>query len=775
MMRALALLWLAVVAIAGLYLGVRIHDGVRFRTDILALLPREDRDPELQKATDSVSDALARQVVLLVGHTDRAAARSSASAIAEALTASGTMELNAATFSSERLKQIGERYFPYRAGLLSAADRERLQQGRAQEIATRALSQIYGLVGMADARLLKVDPYLLMPAFLSDLPLPASRLTLDDGMLTTGDGETTWIMLAGHIVGDPYSLDAQERVARTLDGAIAAQREAAHKDLKLLRLGAVFFARAGGQQAIHESSMIGIASAIGTVLLILAVFRALTPLWLNLLAVATGIVVTSAACLAIFGELHVAALLFGVSLIGITIDYGLQYCAELFAPVEAPPRERLRRVLTGITVGVASVTIGYLTLLLAPFPGLHQIGAFAAIGLLASWTTVVLWLPALDRSRQPVHHSPLISVARRSIMLWRDPRRRNARLVVFAILAGVAVVGLSRLTADDDVRRMQSLSPELVAEQSKIQTLTGIGAASQFFLVQARDEETALQREEQLAERLHPLVRDQALRGFQSPAQYVPSAARQAENRALVREHLFGPLLDDYLAQLNLTDSPDIPPVDSPPLRLSDVIDRSGPLGFLASLILPGDDATHVVILDGVADRTAVAGAAAGIEGVRFTDPAVQFSALLGKYRIRAVMLLVASALLMLPLLVWRYGLRNGLKVLLPTALAVILAPAVRGLAGGTFTFFDAMALVLVLSVGIDYAVFLAETDNERAPVTMLAVALAATATLLSFGLLALSSAAAVHAFGTTMLTGVLFALVLAPLTTGIHKELRQR
>jgi predicted exporter len=773
-MRALALLWLAVVSVAGLYLGVRIHDGVRFRTDILALLPREDRDPELQKATDNVSDALARQVVLLVGHTDRAAARSSAAAIAEALTASGTIELNASTFSSERLKQIGERYFPYRSGLLSAPDRERLQQGRAQEIATRALSQVYGLVGMADARLLKADPYLLMPAFLSDLPLPASRLTLDDGMLTARDGNTTWIMLAGRIAGDPYSLDVQDRVAHVVDAATSAQRDA-HGGIELLRLGAVFFARAGGQQAIHESSMIGIASAIGTVLLILAVFRALTPLWLNLLAVATGIVVTSAACLAIFGELHVAALLFGVSLIGITIDYGLQYCAELFAPVEAPPRERLRRVLTGITVGVASVTIGYLTLLLAPFPGLHQIGAFAAIGLLASWTTVVLWLPALDRSKRPLHGSAMIAVARRFIMLWRDPRRRHARLAVFAILAAVAVIGLSRLTADDDVRRMQSLSPELVAEQSKIQTLTGIGATSQFFLVQARDEETALQREEQLADRLRPLVRDRALHGFQSPAQYVPSATRQAENRSLVREQLFGPLLNDYLAQLNLTDSPDIPPIDSPPLRLSDVIDRSSPLGFLASLILPGDGATQVVILDGVTDRSAVATAADGIEGVRFIDPAGQFSALLGKYRIRAVILLVASALLMMPLLVWRYGLRNGLKVLLPTALAVILAPAVRGLAGGTFTFFDAMALVLVLSVGIDYAVFLAETDGERAPVTLLAVALAATATLLSFGLLALSSAAAVHAFGTTMLTGVLFALVLAPLTTGIRKEMRQR
>ncbi|MGE5540454.1 MAG: MMPL family transporter [Gemmatimonas sp.] len=774
MTRLAAILWLLIVVAAGAYLAARVHEGLRFRTDILALLPREERDPAMQSANDAVGDALARHVVLLVGHPDRDSARAGASSIAAALEGSGAVELGASRFSGDRLRQLGERYFPHRGGLLSEDDRRRLLDGKADEIASRALAQVYGVVGMADARLLRADPYLLMPAFLAALPLPMSRLTLDDGMLTVRADGTTWILLAGRVLGDPYNLDVQERVTHALDTAMTAA-DAAHPGIGLLRLGAVFYARAGGEQALHESSMIGIASVIGSVVLVLAVFRSLTPLWLNLLAVAVGVVVTSAVCLLVFGELHVAALLFGVSLIGIAIDYGLQYCAELFAPDYAPPRERLRRVLTGITVGVLSVTIGYLTLLAAPFPGLHQIGAFAAVGLLASWTTVVLWLPALDRSQRPTHGAALLAAASRALSFWREPRRRPLRLSVFAAIAVAGGLGLLRVHADDDVRHMQSLSPTLVAEQDRLQALTGIGATSQFFLIRAADEETALEREEALSERLRPLVREGALQGFQSPAQFVPSAARQRDNRALVRDRLFGDTFADYLRRLNLDAPPIAPDADAAPLRLADVLDANGPLGFLSSLVLDtGNGATHVVILDGVKRRDAVASAADGLDDVRFVDPAGQFSALIGKYRVRGVMLLAASAALMAPLLLWRYGLRGGALVMVPTLVAVMLAPAARALFGAPFTFFDAMALVLVLSIGIDYAVFLAETDATRAPVTLLAVALAAATTLMSFGLLSLSSASAVHAFGTTMLIGVLTAVALAPLATGVGKARRR-
>jgi predicted exporter/lauroyl/myristoyl acyltransferase len=768
MRRLLALLWLALVVLAAGYLAIRLHDGLAFRTDLMALLPHEQQDPVLQRADDAVARAVSGRVMILVGAPERGSARDAAQKIGDALGRSGLIELAMGGFDKERLAGMGRVYFPYRRGLLAEGDRQRLIEGKGEEIANRALSQVFGFVGMGDAGLLRRDPFLLLPAFFGGLPLPMSRLSLDDGMLSLNAEGKTWVLLSGALTGEPYALDVQKRLSGVLDPTIETLGKT-HPDTQVLRLGAVFFAEAGAAQAIGETTRIGIASTLGTLLLVLVVFRALTPLWLTLLAIGVGVMTALSVSLWLFGELHVGALLFGVSLIGVAVDYTLQYCSEIFAPNPPPPSRRLRRVLTGITIGTATTIIGYLTLMLAPFPGLHQIAGFSVVGLFASWATVVLWLPALDRTRPPQHGRWMLAAAGWFLAAWEVPRYRTPRQVILGCLIVTGLAGLTRIQTDDDVRRMQSLSPPLVAQQVRLQRLIGSTAGSQFFLVQAPDDETALQREEALAGRLTPLV-GKALLGFQAPAQYVPSAARQRANRALVHGGLDGALQVRQVARLGLTDAP--APVDDggPVLTLPDAL-GSGVLGFLSMLILDGGGgAVHVVTLDGVTNLRALASVADGMPSVRFVDPAGDFSALLGKYRNRAIILLALSAALMAPLLAWRYGFSGGLRVLAPPLLAVALAPALRAIAGGHFTFFDAMALVLILSIGVDYAVFCAETGGERKPVTMLAVAMAAGTALMSFGLLAISGVLAVSAFGTTMAIGILLAFLLSPMARGVPR-----
>ncbi|OIR10091.1 hypothetical protein GALL_80190 [mine drainage metagenome] len=755
MRRALALLWLLVVTAALAYLGLRLSSGLVLRTDLLALLPHEADDAARRQADDAVTRALSSRLLFLVGDPDRGRARAAAARLGRRLAASGLAEVSSDAWGADRLRRMGALYAPYRQGLLSERDRALLRGGQAQAVARRALSQVFGFVGTTSAALVRADPFLLTSDFFTGLPLPLSRLGLDDGLLTVRDQGLTWVMVSARLLGQPYALDVQRRLDAALDLDSLTR---ATPGLRVLKLGAVFFAQAGADQAMRETSRIGIASMAGTVLVILLAFRALAPLGLGLLVIGTGVGTALAACLWLFGTLHVGALLFGVSLIGVAVDYALQYCTEIFAAA-APPAARLRRVFAGIGLGAATTIIGYLTLFLAPFPGLHQIAAFSAIGLAAAWLTVVLWLPALDRSRPPRHGRAMLAAAAALLAFWRNAPRRGRALLALLLLAGA--LGVLRLHADDDVHHLQSLSAPLVAQQQAIQRLTGTGDGSRFFLVEAADDETALEREEALAARLRPLVAAQALAGFQAPAQYVPSAARQRDNRRLVAQAL-RPLLPAQLAALGLTAPPPPPSGEPPVLTLAEALRPGGPLPFLSLLVLrPG---LHVVRLDGVARPALVAAAAQGLEGVRYVDPAGQFSALLGKYRQRALGLLALSALLMAPLLMLRYGPGPGLRRMLPPALAVALTPALLALSGAAFTFFDAMGLVLVLSIGVDYAVFLAESDAARAPVTMLAVLLAACTALLSFGLLALSGVEAVHAFGVTMLLGILLAVLLAPL-----------
>ncbi|HEX4368792.1 MAG TPA: hypothetical protein VH023_18285 [Rhodopila sp.] len=757
-----ALLWLAIVLTAAAYLAWRVETGLTFRTDLMALLPTDQQDTAMQKASEAVTQTLSRQIVLLTGDSNRATARAAAQNLSDTLGKSGLFTPINTTIDANRIRRIGAFYAPYRSGLLSAPDRDLLLAHKGATIATRALSQVYGFIGLGDAKLLQADPFLLMPSFFANLPLPMSSLTPDDGMLSVTRDGRTWVLTAGELTRDPYALNTQRRLSAVLDPAIQ-QLRVQHPALETLRLGAVFFARAGADQAMGETSTIGIVSTIGTILLVLAAFRALTPLWLSLLVIGAGIVTALSGSLLLFGDLHVGAMLFGTSLIGVAVDYSLQYCTETFTNEPSPPA-RLRRVLWGITLGTATTIIGYLTLLLAPFPGLRQVAVFSAIGLAASWLTVILWLPELDRSPPARHGASMLRWSFLFLWLWQSKRLVRWRLAALTATVILAAIGLTRFRTDDDVRRMQALSPDLLAQQSRLQTLIGSQGSGQFFLVSAPDAETALQTEETLAGRLRPLIAGAALTNFRSPARYVPSIRRQRENRALIATELNDSVRRVQFQRLGL---PDNPPSTPPKLlTLAEAMRPGTPLSFLSLLVLnygPGS-VSQVVMLDGVHRPAEVAAAAHGLPGVRFIDPAGSFSTVLGEYRRRTMMLLALSAVLMAPMLAWRYGPRRTLWIMLPPILAVALTPGLRALFGAGFTFFDGIALVLILSVGVDYAVFLAETTKDRRSVTMLAVALAATTALMSFGLLALSDVQAVQHFGATMLVGVLLAALLAPM-----------
>lgn len=761
---AAALLWLLIVTTAGVMLLVKTAAGLTFQSDLMALVPREERNPALAAASDKVYATLSRQVVVLVGAADRRDARQAARLIGERMRRSGLLTLATGGLTSDRLKAIGAAYYPYRAGLLAARDRQMLKAGRGEELAQQALAQIYGLGGMTGSSQVRSDPFLLFPRYIGDLPMPTTNLTLDDGMLSlTAEGKT-WVMVAGTLTGEPYGLDVQKRFVATLDEAVTQARRTTPA-LETLKTGAVFFAKAGAETAMAETSRIGTISILFTVLLLVFAFRSLGPLWQSLLVIGVGLTAAMAVSLLVWGEMHVIALLFGVSLIGVTVDYALQYCSEIYVPHDGGAFARLKAVFAGISLGAATTVVGYAALLLAPLPGLKQIALFSVVGLVAAWTTVVLWLPILDRRRAPARTLPLAGSLQRLLAFWEAPEGRRGRRIALAALAVAALVGAFRLQADDDVRKLQSLSPPLVAEQQKIQRLIGALSANQFFVIQAPNEEAALQAEETLTTRLAPRIADGTLAGVQTVAGFVPSLKRQAENRRLVVERLYRPQLTAFAAALGMTPPP-LQPSSTGSGLTPQAWTADGGASSLALLRLGtvNGSVVHVATLSGVKVPDTLAAATQGVPYVRFVNPTQDYSQLFGKYRVRAVVLLALSAGLMLLLLIGRYRLRRGLAVLAPPVLAVTATPFLAALGGEPFTFFSAIALVLVLSMGLDYAVFFAETGGMRKTTTLFAILISAATTMASFGALAFSSVSAVHGFGLTMLIGVALSFLLAPM-----------
>jgi predicted exporter len=759
MKRYGAWLWLAALVLTAAWLALRLSSGILLESNILALLPPTERDAAAQNVQDRIARAFSSRVIFLVGDPDAAKARAAALRFSAALVHSGLISALTSKLDTGAERRMAAAYYPYRTGLLAEEDREHLLANDAGALVSRALSILYGPAGFANAKLIAHDPFLLLPAWFLALPLPQSRLAADDGVLSVRDGNDTYVLVSAILEGDPYVIRFQTRFTNFVSRTIGALQAGTHS-LKVLRTGAVFYAQQAAQEAMNETSIIGFLSVAATLAVILIVFHGLRPILLGFLAIGAGVLCAFVGTLLVFGQIHIVALLFGVSLIGISVDYSLQYFCEYFDSAALDPEARLRRVLPGVCVGLVTTLIGYCTLLLAPFPGLRQVAVFSLIGLIASCLTVALWYPALDTRRPPRPDNGFVAFAARHWVLWEKPGLWPARAVIAALCVASGLAGMLVLHTDDDVRHLQSLSSDLKSQQSEVERLTGSSPGTQFLLVRGTDEQNVLEKEEKIAERLSRVRR--ALGGFTTMAQFVPSIARQKENLELVRTRLMTPHLAAYLARTGYEGKFDYSATGRF-LRPED-LPRTGPLSLLSILDIAGrDHRAHIVLLQNVTNPAGVEKAIDDIGGVRLVRLPDEWSRLFADYRRYAIGLLGLSAALMYPMLGWRYGWVSGLRVMAPSLLAVALAPPLAALGGVAFTFFNAMALVLVLSIGVDYAVFCRETSGVRKPVTMLAILLAALSTIFSFGMLAFSRVFAVHAFGMTMLIGISLAFLFAP------------
>jgi predicted exporter len=384
--RGLALsLWVLVVAAALLTLP---GAGARLDTDLLALFPDVERDPTVGRAMQRVAASGQDRIVLVV--------RVPLGPGAAARLAAASTRLDAQIGASDGLLEpesggsgwSGRELFDWRFFLLTP---DRLEALIAEPDATIAAALAATLApGGMRAGSLASDPLGLHGAYLAGLLPPG----VDPGSRSfTRDGHLN----ALHPVrtgATGFDLGRDERLQQWLADA----RDAVHAlGGELLATGLPVFAADGAARARNEIATFGTLSLTVIVLLLVATFASVRPLVMTLIVAATGITVAFAATAAIFGRVHVLTLVFGSSLIGISIDEALHFLCEAWRDPAASPARALDRVLPGITVAMVTSAGAFLAFLVTPFPGLRQIAVFAATGLAAAWLTVVAlapWFPA---------------------------------------------------------------------------------------------------------------------------------------------------------------------------------------------------------------------------------------------------------------------------------------------------------------------------------------------------------------------------------------------
>jgi len=736
-------------------------------TDILALLPVQERDPVLQQAVTQVVASTQQRLIVLVGADDWAQASRAADAYRAVLIPHA--ELLRLDERANQWQKDLMLFRQHRLILLSPGDEIALRREPESYWIDSALSKLYSPFGAKPAAW-QDDPFGLFNAWMQ-ARVGETPVRPRAGRLFVGDGRRQYVVMPFTLAAPAFSLSAQDALMPLLERARQAAR-AATPQAEILAAGVILYAAAAGAQAQREVSIIGAGSMLGIAALIWLTFRSLKPILWIMLSIGVGCLGALSLCWLLFERIHLLTLVFGASLIGGAQDYGSYFlCNRLTAEGQSlDSRQLLRRLLPALVLALVTTVVGYLALALTPFPGLRQMAVFSALGLIFAWLTVVFWFPALVGS-VVMKSGPAVRWLSGSS--WRWPSLRGPRPILWAMgLLAVAVFGLSRLGVRDDIRLLQNAPRDLLDDQLKLSRLLAVPAPAQFYLLRGPTAEDLLQREEALTERLDALVEKEIISGYLAMSNWVPSLRTQAARHSLIEKKLLNE--NGALVTLARRIGADDQWVGSTRDRLRASAAPLTPSEFLETSA--GESARHlwlgqvdggyasIVALRGVgeANLPLLRRAGSGLDGAQWVDTVEEISSVLGRYRKYMGWVIVLSYFAVYVLLYSRYG-RAAWRVLAPIALASVATLAWLGLAGQGLQLFHVLALMLLLGVGVDYGIFFQDHPGRSDPVGWLAVALSALSTLLSFGLLSLSKTPALQAFGLTILIGTIAVCLIVP------------
>ena len=721
--------WLVIVLSLAAYNALMFFTPGKIQFDLLALLP-ESQNHKMVAAKQFMTDAnLAGRIVILFGDENRTTAKQSLNKFRQKIQGQPIQELSAKTMMQD-YKRLFTDLYPYRAGLLSKQD----QQLPDAQLAKRAIASILSPFGAPQPS----DPFGLYPQFVKSLH-SINSLQRDGDDFYVNDSGKTWYVFQAIITQPIYSLRLQEEMIGKLNIVFA------ELPVEILRTGAIFYAAAGTQQAQAEISEIGVLSILGIILILLLVFRTTRPLLLAVAVVTSGLMVGLAACFWLFGMVHILALVFGCSLVGVAVDYALHYfCASYKKDIER--HAILGTLMPALALGVLSSAVGYGLLIVAPFPGIQQMAVLACVGLLCTFISVCLWGPYFVKPLKiPAIGERIQATLEKLASLGH---KKHFRLVLSLLLLTLFVAGSFVLSFDDNVRSFQSLDADLDTQEKRIKSMMKIDNSSKFLQVTGNSLEEVLQKEEQLMAKL-----DAQKVSYKALAELLPSQQRQQQNRAKVAR-----LYQNHGAQIK--DILGIKKLGEPETALLSEI-KNLPTGW-KELVSYSDNGlvTGRIILHSPVNEI----------GEAYIDPVLEYSNLFAAYR-EVMMALVLSVLLGIAvLLAIRQNVRAASMIMAPVLLSILTTVGVISLLGMSFTLFHAMGLMLVLCIGIDYALFLYWREPNQGGLLLLGNCLAAVTTILSFGLLALSKTAAVHSFGLAVFIGIVLCFFITTLFLGQYR-----
>lgn len=750
-----AILWLLIV-ICLVFILCYLIPNSKLNSSVLSLLPKEQTNDIPSELINGFQERLDKQLIWLIKPNDANNLEPIEWWFKTLQKQPFISEVNG-LIDTQFQNKWGEFSYKYRYQLIDDKTIERL---KTHNQFNWIQSQIYSPFSGISTVELTNDPLLLTRSSQLNQLSKNNYLNINHNWLSAKDEQgNIWYIIYAELDGSSLNMNQSHQIVTQLN-QLEDQLKTQWPKTKLLKRGVLFYSDYASSEAKTDITTIGSLSIIGIILLMITIFRSLIPIFLSLLSISIGIVCGLIAVLSIFGEIHIMTLVMSTSIIGITIDYSLHFLTErLLHGKQESAYTSLRKLISTLIVALCTSFIAYLTLLIAPFPGLKQLSIFAVFGLTGAFLTVVCWYPFLV-NKLPVREN----VGQRFLTSWLKLwQYKNMQYGMISLALIFIAYGISHLTIDDDIGQLQTLPVALKQQEQQIVNITHQSSDQKWFIIYGDNAQQTLQRLEKFLPKLEQAKRSGIFTEYQTIN--LPSIEKQQTYLAIINQ--YAPEVITSLKQINIdVKLPDLnqkPNYITPELWQQSIISQGRKLLWLS--LDDGKSATLIPI-SGINQLNKLTQLSENELGVSWLDRRTEYNTMFTNYRIHLTQLISFAVIIICLCFLFynrKHGLKCALKSSLPTLLSIGIAISVHGIIDQSINLFSMLALILVIGIGIDYSLFLSN-DKSQTQSALLAVTMAALTTLLSFGLLIISHTTAIMGFGLVLTSGIFAAFLFAPL-----------
>lgn len=458
--------------------------------------------------------------------------------------------------------------------------------------------------------------------------------------------------------------------------------------------------------ATKSALEINIICLISTILLVVLCklyfnsYKTILPIGLSILTgFSTGLLTT----VLLFKQLHILTLVFGTSLIGISLDYSLHYINA---------KINNKNITKELTVSMLTTVIAFLILTLSDVELIKQIGIFTASGLIGVYTFVTLMFSKFEL---PNINNPL--------KYFTVPKV----IICFVILS---VLGIANIKFNDDIKSFYTPEKELLKSEQMNSEIFNTKSLS-FITIKEPSINANLEQESKIKEELN----SQNINSI-SITNFIPQPSAQKENRTLVKE-LYNKNLDNYAKFLSKEQIQNLKTNIKTPKNLSEI--------SLVKQFSIDENTTYLVAF----------GTPHNIEYINLT---ADISKIIKNIRLKCLKLLPIVFLVYFAVLAACYKPKKAFKIILNPTLASVFAIVIVSLFGQDINVFHILSIFLILGFSLDYAIFMANGGKTSKD----SVFISFITSFISFMLLSFTSFKLISSMGLVISIGLATSYILS-------------